>query len=132
MDTTIYKKIKKNRKNSVDDFNREKESNNILINDYENNEEVILNSVDDFNRRVKEFNNKLINDEVKIIPSRGAWGNMLVDYYVYCDSYQFDLIKYLYEISNPIENKLVEIMNEINNSRNVKLVACGQYFEYMI
>ena len=78
-------------------------------------EKSIFNFDDEtYFKRVKELNNILFNDyrnneEVRIIRSRGAWGNMVVDYSVYCDSMQFDLTRYLFKISKPVENRISKI-----------------------
>lgn len=71
---------------------------------------------------------RLINpeeEEVKVVRSRGAWGDMIVDYAFYYDNVH-DLYSYLYNISNNVIDKINSGFKRME-SMKVQLIAIIQY-----
>lgn len=116
------KKIQKENKKLLKEFKFDDD----IFTEPRRRRETILNKAKD----LKQLPNLLeeTNKEVKIIRSRGAFGNLVVDYSVYCESAENDFTQFLYKISRPVENKIIQSMQR-KKAVSIRLVAVIQYVE---
>lgn len=66
--------------------------------------------------------------DIKVVKGKSCWGNMVVDFHIYCESKKLDLIKYLFEIGKVLPKI---ILREFKNKKsiNIQLVAVCNYIK---